>query len=337
MILLLSLFAMSPGWELSFEDMDLFVPYEILMAFPIVSASPDGRVAVTHPMEKTVKLIGPDGRIFKSIGGKGQGPGEFSGLALSWNVDGQWWIIDSGNKRLSKWSADGALLNETHLTERLIGGFVRNRKEAWYLRDSRGQLGTQPTIVCLNLNDKTTKEVWKMAPLKEQSGYHESGMSINLEWDPFLKIAAGSNFLAAIYSSEKSLTIIHPETGKVLAKRELSLPAVPLSDSFYNLIMDSLPPDIRGEIKSKVKRPEFFPYLHKLYVDGQDRIWMFGFQDSPTASAPYHVFDRNGKLLSNGNVPGLVMAMSGRKVYVAAGEDDALTLSAYEPDLFNSP
>lgn len=75
-----------------------------------VAVAPEGTIFVLDQMAGEVRAFDADGRYLRTIGGQGQGPGEFSratgGVFLT--DDGRLTIPDLGNRRVSWMNADGS-------------------------------------------------------------------------------------------------------------------------------------------------------------------------------------------------------------------------------------
>ncbi len=65
----------------------------------------DGRIFVADGQDNQIRVYGADGKYQFSIGNKGAGPGEFSGLAaIAFGPDGMLWARDEGNSRFEAFS-----------------------------------------------------------------------------------------------------------------------------------------------------------------------------------------------------------------------------------------
>jgi hypothetical protein len=95
-----------------------------------VQVGAGGEIFVLDDKIDQVKVYGPDGRHLRTIGKKGQGPGELqSPSRMTLNADGNLCFLDLGNNRVSIYSPDGTFLKETPLT---------GWRPVRFLPDSRG-------------------------------------------------------------------------------------------------------------------------------------------------------------------------------------------------------
>lgn len=84
----------------------------------------DERFAVLDDVAQEVRVFNADGTFAATLGGQGQGPGEFEGAyGLMLDDADRIWVPDARNRRLSVWDADDGLLWSTP-TPILSFGFV---------------------------------------------------------------------------------------------------------------------------------------------------------------------------------------------------------------------
>lgn len=69
----------------------------------------DGRIAVANEGSHEIRLYGEDGRHLRSVGGEGEGPGEFRFLTWLQAIGDSLWAYDRGTERVSVFAADGSL------------------------------------------------------------------------------------------------------------------------------------------------------------------------------------------------------------------------------------
>lgn len=68
----------------------------------------DGRIAVLDAQAQELRIFGPEGEHLATYGGKGEGPGELhTAFGLMRSPDGQLWVPDRGNARISVFDPDG--------------------------------------------------------------------------------------------------------------------------------------------------------------------------------------------------------------------------------------
>ena len=65
-----------------------------------VTFDPLGRIWVVEGQANEIRIFDEEGRHVRTIGGDGDGPGEFSyPMGITWDGEGRAWIADGGNAR----------------------------------------------------------------------------------------------------------------------------------------------------------------------------------------------------------------------------------------------
>lgn len=72
-----------------------------------LSVSSDGIMFTLHPMEQVVKLFDVDGSLSRSIGGRGDGPGEFQNAATTGWLADTLWVFDPSSSRFTMFAGNG--------------------------------------------------------------------------------------------------------------------------------------------------------------------------------------------------------------------------------------
>jgi len=79
-----------------------------------------GRIWVIEGQAQEIRIFGPDGSFLKTVGRKGGGPGEFNAaLHIQLGPDGDLWVTDPENNRLSRFDTSGTFVEGKHAP----GGF----------------------------------------------------------------------------------------------------------------------------------------------------------------------------------------------------------------------
>jgi hypothetical protein len=91
-----------------------------------------GRIYVLDRLAQELRVFGPDGEHIRTIGGEGEGPGEFRGAnGLGWGPNGNLWVVDQRLRRFTVLDTSGTLLR-THRAPMSVrswqwrGGFTQS-------------------------------------------------------------------------------------------------------------------------------------------------------------------------------------------------------------------
>lgn len=104
-----------------------------------ITTDTEGRIYVVENLDQEIRVFEPDGSYARTIGGKGEGPGEFRGaVALNWAPDGSFWVTDYGNRRFSRFTPSGEFVDSWIRRTRGVifpwnGGFVGDQWIDWGL------------------------------------------------------------------------------------------------------------------------------------------------------------------------------------------------------------
>ena len=87
----------------------------------VIEVDGEGRVWILESQAQELRVFDRDGNHVRTIGRKGQGPGEFNQVnGMAWAPDGHLWVVDPSNNRISVIDTAGSFV-ESHPT---AGGFV---------------------------------------------------------------------------------------------------------------------------------------------------------------------------------------------------------------------
>lgn len=110
-----------PDRSVTFEE-DLSIggeDYEMLSRPMNLVVDKEGHIFIADNQDQSIKVFGPDGEFIRSIGRKGEGPGEFSYVGYQAFIpDGRLLVMDAMASRLSLFDAEGTYLVSHHWTQR---------------------------------------------------------------------------------------------------------------------------------------------------------------------------------------------------------------------------
>jgi hypothetical protein len=82
---------------------------------------PNGALYIAQPQDRRIRVFDATGKLVRSIGRRGQGPGEFENLSAIGFRNDTLYATDSALRRVSFFSAEGAFLRSVQLASPLIG------------------------------------------------------------------------------------------------------------------------------------------------------------------------------------------------------------------------
>lgn len=90
-------------------------PDQAFTWFRELEVAPDGRIYTMHPQEETIRVHDQQGRLLRTIGRRGEGPGEFQNLGRMGMLGDTLWVLDFGTYRFSYFSLEGELLGSRQI------------------------------------------------------------------------------------------------------------------------------------------------------------------------------------------------------------------------------
>lgn len=142
------------GWIVSSEPERTYgwpedAPDSEFSAVVGVVHGPDGSIAVADGTLATITVLAADGTVMATMGRAGDGPGEFRSLAgIAAGGEGRIVAFDDELQRLSEWTFDGSLSDDTRLSRtgaaRAIGNIGRFADGSWYAREQDRMVATDP-------------------------------------------------------------------------------------------------------------------------------------------------------------------------------------------------
>jgi hypothetical protein len=238
---------------------------------------------VLERSDQTIHVFSSSGRYLKSLGRRGDGPGEFRNARALVIRSGSLWVLDYANSRVTAFPLDastvrtfqvnpsvGGVASVADVTARGFLVYVNNQGAAeatsqalggqapalFVSTDSRGQvLDTVATswerrqtlrFSVIPADIKTTRsagQVNRAQPLVQQAHWVMSGDGVAL-------VTLGPVSSRGIGSEELRLSYLSL-TGDTLKSKRVDLPRVPLTDRDVNKLVDSLamPFLIKGNIR----------------------------------------------------------------------------------------
>ena len=314
----------------------------------------DGRVAVVNSGSNEVRVFSEDGDLLQSLGGGGEGPGEFRAPRRLFVLPGDsLLIVDASLDRLTVFSSDGSLVRTSQIEPPPTGSIPAPSTR---LRDGTfvtfppftfgSGSGTESRVIRDTLPllryDSDGRYVGELGrfPGSEQFVYMDGssilggpriwGRSTHLAatGDGFL-IGHADRFSYAIHDADGSLRRIvraqlpnRPVTEADLERfREPDPEADPRSSEIFDRVMEALPP------------PSEFPAYAEILVDPEDHVWLQRYAWPPDEMGQeWHVFDREGRWLGPVRMPAgfsLERVTTDEVLGIARNEVDVEHMRAY--------
>ena len=273
-----------------------------------------GSIITLDQRKPRVDVFGSDGRHVRSIGRRGQGPGEFQApffVALA--PAGEMLVGEMG--RLSFFDRAGLFLRSQ---DNSVGplAFIK------YL-DGGDAVGTRMVMeeekpryeVVLCGSDLKQKKVLAFSPMPDPSAKFLLFASV-IRWD----ISNGREIVCASGEGDYLLSVFDAE-GRLVRKIIKACDPVPVSDLDIDRQMKRHGVQSRDEITV----PRYLPPVSWVYADETGRIYVSTWQRDPRSGVSvFNIFDPEGRYLCDYSIPGEPLVFKDGKLYAIVQDDEGI-------------
>lgn len=306
----------------SAEGDDRYLFGDVLMA----SRFSDGRIAVLDVGVTLVRVYDPRGRHLFDVGGRGEGPSEFSfPQHLLLRADSIV-VYDAVTRRTTWFSPDGEFVRADPPPARPDGGEFYGRAVGslsdgtLLIATTSGSSATAPEH-----SVRETQIVWADPPYgttartlfevlgREQELFTSDGRPArrDLLFGQTAVIAAGGDRIVHGSTETYSLKVLD-RTGvfqRIVRRPEPAVPVTPAAVRRYvghAADRAGLDEETRGAMLRSVlqrSRADSMPHFRSVFVDADDNLWVEGWTDIGVETGPFSVFSPEGRWLGNVAVP----------------------------------
>ncbi|MGW8265097.1 MAG: hypothetical protein ACWGSQ_01950 [Longimicrobiales bacterium] len=284
----------------------------------------DGGVAVADGGTQEVRFFGPDGGFLRSVGRRGGGPGEFTGLSdLGKDASARIWAYDFSLRRITWLDEAGEItaLTSLGMEPAMInpvgalpdGTFVL--KQLWGAEQTSQASSTglrrDPIAVVRFDVDGSLVDTLGLFPGREVVLTDEGGRGV-MNTPPFARNASTTlrgDRVVVGPQSRFELLEIGPE-GRVLRvvrARETATPVGPEQlEAYIQGRLRTAPPERHAEIRRSLEDmpvPETIPPYGGILGDEDGNLWVGAWAMYPEVAGSWEVFDPNGVWLGAVRTP----------------------------------
>lgn len=310
---------------------DKAFPADIVFQNPRgVAVDAKGLVYVADADAHHLKVFGADGKFLRTIGRKGQGPGEFQGPEFVEIGGGRIYIWESMNRRISALDAEGKFIASTPFNPGAFGVFIRmralpdGRLVAYYERGlAEGSTTRVPdsqdrVVELLSAEAKLIRTLYerkvrssRLAWVAELSRY----VRVPFPYHPGVAMDVTPAGLVAVGLNDKNgFEVLDPDQGRLAA---FSRPYQPVrltekdkQEHFGRFRMTVFKDNIKTilpkppeYIVKDTEFPDVLPAFRGLIADGEGCIWVHVYVES-RATNVFDVFDLKNGFLARITVEG---------------------------------
>jgi len=319
------------GWVADQPDTDFF---DVVAAVLL----PDGSIAIADRGLAKITLVGADGSVRFAVGGSGEGPGEFGGLAQVLVDDrGHIHAFDARHQRLTEWTDAGVLVGTSGLLRaaagRRLGAVGRFESGAWYVREAPRVVGTQvggmaqDTVGFFRLHDGgTVGERVVDVPGTVSTHAMVGGQSVvrHIMFSPRALDTRFDDCLLVMTSDAPTIRVIDSGGGST---SEISLPSPARRTTEADrrswidgvIQANEVPPEAAPMIEAmgqELVMAERWPIANRIIADEAGYVWLERFQAPEGPSGNWVVVDGAGEVVAELTLPdGLrLLAVEGDRI-----------------------
>jgi hypothetical protein len=279
-----------------------------------IAINEQGDIFALDQRKPRVDVFGSDGRHVRSIGRRGQGPGEFqTPFFIALAPAGEILVGEMG--RLSFFDRAGLFLRSQ---DNSVGplAFIK------YL-ESGDAVGTRMVMeeekpryeVVLCGPDLKQKKVLAFSPMPDPSAKFQLFASV-VRWD----ISRGREIVCASGEGDYRLSVFDAG-GRLVRTIIKAYDPVPVSDQDVDRQMKRIGIQSRDEITV----PRHLPPLSWVYADEDGRFYVSTWQRDPGAGVDvFNIFDPEGRYLCDYPIPGEPLVFKDGKLYAIIQDDEGI-------------
>jgi hypothetical protein len=295
-----------------------------------VSQLRDGTLVVTNNGSSELRFYGADGRLLRSAGGVGDGPGEFRDVGHHWLLAGDTVVVwDWRARRLQHFGPDGAFVRAASMAETPFSEFPSRREPQAVLEEGRvvvifesvprptqGRPERLPLLVALYRIGVGKWDSVRVVPGFEQIVVPMGG-SLGLPGYSFgaYTVAAGAGATMAVADAAHFRVELFDPDGRLVSILSASVPEVPVTSDVVEAFIEhsvahapsgaelaAYRERLRREVPARPHAP-FLPAVRDVFVDADERIWVERYDVPGSGPSRWEVFGRDGTWIGRVEMP----------------------------------
>lgn len=289
-----------------------------------------GNIYILDWREVGIKVFDSTGHFLRTVGRKGQGPGEFGVPAYFQIVGDKIYLLDSRNRKFSLLNLEGKYLQGFPLEGFSPGLGVTEDGTLYYSRmlNPEVELSEEMKLIknsfALYKTDPSGKERVKLGEFKERDTMRRSQRS-----------PTGSMGTVSSMSREAYTTSWFPGPGNLIYLGYNRDYDIEVRDANWNVIMRfgrEFTPIPHPLYKPDRGHPEFYPAFSdwKKFFDDKGNLWLQQYPDEEVEEYTFDVFSPEGIYLKKVLVPQSLKAVRQDKAYAfVRTEDDFIVFNRF--------
>ena len=304
-----------------------------------VEADDTGRIFVSDSKEANVKVFDQNGDYIRTIGRKGQGPGELQ-MPNDIYIDtkGRLYISDVWNERLSVFNRQGDFVGSSNFEEYSVGKIVgvNNQDEIILIMNKTSKESGRDFIVfdyLVNVYSpqfKFKKSLYSTTiPIMQHFTKQGSRLALSIPFQKTLCCAMDSKGNAYLADSQEYKIQVFSPDGKLIRQIEKEHERRKVSkqdvEDYYNEHFFQEDESERkfwsDTVKEQSKIPEYKPVFHKFFFDQEKLLVLEDARDNEKNTS-VDIFDSEGKYIGRTLINVLPKTWLDNKIYTVEEDEE---------------
>ncbi|CAM2005467.1 6-bladed beta-propeller [Acanthopleuribacter pedis] len=306
--------------------------YQPLMVSEVQLAK-NGNLFILSFPEAKIHMYAADGRLQRRIGGKGQGPGEFTYPTQIWTENNQLYVFDIHSAEISLFSQDGSFVKRWKAPDRnLILEKVHN---GWVYGNWNGFLPeeTAPTLTWANETFSKRKALAKPAHPGTRSGLstwyngdQREGRFNPIQNQPIMVVSGDKTRVYLSHTDRFQIDVYELNDFKKEASIKRHEKHVPFDTEWADLNFKRMTddPNLKNVTWSK-NYPKTFPIIRSLQLSSEGLLIVDRWRGKPEAANHYLTLKPSGEVVDvtwNGALLVRMVGIRGDHAYLTAWDHE---------------
>ena len=262
----------------------------------------NGFIYICDLMDLEVKVFDPDGHLFRTIGQKGDGPGEFRSIGrIALLPDDRLLVLDWEAHRISLFDTEGEFINSHKFKNWSYDFFLTTN--SFYVRDEN--IFGEKTKLAVKASDYSGKEIFSFGEFEpdHSQDINEAGrrFSVSLPYD-VCSIFAGDQKNTRLYHcmNDKYQIEAYDQNGKVFRKIDRPYKPLPTRPEDKKLYLEGFRNISKSDlalIDKNVQMPPHKTVINRMFVDDLGNLWVETNEEKEEKGkslVAYDIFDEKG-------------------------------------------
>lgn len=308
---------------------------EKFIVFGVFDVDTDGNIYIYDPKLVRIAVFDKQGVFQKSIGRKGQGPGEMRFVRNIYTRSHELIVTDILNRKFSVYQKDGKFIKDIKFNKSVSDGVLLTNGNFLFSEmafPTREEKEIKLVLSLYNPDFQKIRELCAMVMFNPR-GSQVKGVHYNLSFSISEdKIFIGNkekNYEIHVYNFDgESVRIIQKEYSPITPSREYKNGYKDMLGKFYD------------RLKDKLVFPEYLPPFYDFLLDEEGRLFVMTYEKKESGQGyVFDIFSPGGILFARKSIharmtgDGLMAKIRNNRLYIVCedeGEEDRQTLKVYK-------